>query len=102
MPRFGRIPYIYINSRLYLECDNSSLENTDVLYFDQAGADHFLCTNPSLKGKVLVIRDKSSTVSFQSLVLYHSRWPDTLNCFFLLFILNSTSSFPGFTKSRVL
>jgi hypothetical protein len=74
--RFGRIPHIYIDSGLHLGCGDSSLENADVLYFDQAGADHFLRTNPSLKGKVLVVRDKSSTASFQSFVSYHSQWPN--------------------------
>ena len=33
------IPHIYINPGLLLGRGNSSLQNADALYFDQAGAD---------------------------------------------------------------
>lgn len=76
VPKFGRIPHIYIDPGLHLGRGNSSLQSADALYFDQAGADQFLRTNPDLKGKVLVIRDQSSTTSFKDFVSYHSQWPD--------------------------
>lgn len=75
--KFGRLPRIYVDPSLSHIPGDSSMEDADVLYFDQAGADRFLRRKPDLKGKVIVVRDDQPPKgSFESFVSYYSQWPD--------------------------